>query len=84
MWRADPILSLLFCGMIFFTGILIFVEWRFESDAQVFQVIASLLAGFSGAFFGRIKPGPEHTKQPGESTVSVTTTQVKDNAEEVK
>lgn len=56
-WLTDieGIVMLLFAGMIFFTGVLIFVEYRFESDPQVFQVVASLVAGFSGAFFGILK-----------------------------
>jgi uncharacterized membrane protein YjjP (DUF1212 family) len=60
--KMDTTLLLLFTGMVFFAAVLIFVEWRFSNDAQVFQVIASLVAGFSGAFFGRINPQNESTK----------------------
>lgn len=60
MWRdmlkeVGGTVLLLFVGMVFFTGVLIFVEFRFQSDGQVFQTVASLLAGFSGAFFGLMK-----------------------------
>ena len=42
----------LFLGMVFFTFVLVFVEWRFPQDAQIFQVVSGLVTGFSGAFFG--------------------------------
>lgn len=65
---------LLFGGMVFFTFVLILVEWKFPQDAQVFQVISGLLAGFGGAFFGLMtgkakqpppaQPGPTATQTP--------------------
>ena len=71
----DPTLRLLFIGMVFFTAVLIFVEYRFQTDAQVFQVVASLVAGFSGAFFGRINP---HTPpDPGTTQTTVSTSTIK-------
>jgi hypothetical protein len=42
--------------MVFFCGVLIFCEHFFPMDGQIFQVIAGLLSGFSGAFFMRVKP----------------------------
>ena len=76
--RIDPTLLLLFYGLIFFTGILIFVEHFFTSDGQVFQVISGVLTGFAGAFFGRMKPGNEH---PGEAVTSATVTTVESKPE---
>lgn len=50
---------LLFVGMIFFTGMLFAAEKWFPADGQMFQVVAGLLTGFSGAFFMRVKPKQE-------------------------
>jgi hypothetical protein len=72
--KLDPTLKLLFVGMVFFTAILIFIEFRFRTDAQVFQVVASLVAGFSGAFFGRINP--HNTATPGTTETTLTTTRI--------
>jgi hypothetical protein len=69
---VDPVLYLLFAGMIFFTMILIGVEHFFMQDAQVFQVIAGVLTGFTGAFFGRMKPGPSHSPGGDDNSVNVT------------
>ncbi len=52
----EPVVALLFFGMLSFTFVLIVCEVWFSSDAQLFQVIASLVSGFSGAFFMRVKP----------------------------
>jgi len=60
----EPIMLLLFGGMVFFTAVLIAVEVWFKSDGQVFQVVAGLLTGFSGAFFGRLKPAASPTETP--------------------
>lgn len=82
--KVDPVLYLLFVGMVFFTFILIGSEHYFMSDGQMFQVIAGLLAGFSGAFFGRITP----TKQtptpppPGVTTATFAQTQPEPPKEE--
>jgi hypothetical protein len=66
-WRIDPNLLLLFAGLIFFTAVLIFVELKFQNDGQVFQVIAGLITGFAGCFFGRMDPKkkePNDTQGP--------------------
>lgn len=57
--QIDPVLYLLFIGMVFFAIILIFCEHYFMSDGQMFQVMAGLLTGFGGAFFGRINPSKD-------------------------
>lgn len=46
---------LLFVGVVWFTMVLVFVEYRFQQDAQIFQVVAGLVTGFSGAFLGLMK-----------------------------
>ena len=67
----DPVLLLLFAGMVLFTAMLIIVDKAFPNDGQTFQVISGLLTGFSGAFFGRLVPQKEH---PGETESRTTTT----------
>lgn len=56
--KMDPILQLLFIGMIFFALLLVAVDKFFASDGQMFQVIANVLSGFVGAFFAKIKTDP--------------------------
>lgn len=73
MKRIDPTLLLLFFGLVFFTGILIFVEKVFSTDGQVFQVISGVLTGFAGAFFGRMKPQVEHPNEISSATTTVST-----------
>lgn len=51
----DPNVRLLFIGTVFFAVILVFVDWLFKGEGQVFQVIAGLLTGFSGALLAMIK-----------------------------
>lgn len=53
--KVEPVVYLLFAGMMFFTAIVLICDKFFPNDGQVFQVMANLLAGFSGAFFMRIK-----------------------------
>ena len=56
-WKGtDPVLLLLFAGLIIFTGIMIWVSHIFKDDGQIFQVISGLVTGFAGAFFARMKP----------------------------
>ncbi len=56
MKGLDPVLNLLFFGMLLFTGMLLIVEWRFKDDGQIFQTIAGVLTGLTGAFLARINP----------------------------
>lgn len=74
--KVDPVLYLLFAGMLVFAGILIACEHFFMADGQMFQVMAGLLTGFSGAFFGRINPTKRipDSQQPGTTTVTATQT----------
>jgi uncharacterized membrane protein YjjB (DUF3815 family) len=66
--KLDKITLLLFWGTIGFALFLVLVDKLFPNDGQVFQVLASLTAGFSGAFFGRISPHPSTaTTVPGAS-----------------
>ena len=54
--KIEPVVLLLFLGMIIFAGVLLGCEHFFPMDGQLFQVFAGLLTGFSGAFFMRVKP----------------------------
>ena len=65
-WLGDieGTLMLLFGGMVWFTIVLIFVEYRFNNDAQVFQVVAGLVTGFAGAFFAMVKQRIDGRPQP--------------------
>lgn len=74
-WKVDPVLLLLFMGLILFTGILIWVEHAFQNDGQIFQCIASILAGFTGSFFTRLNPKGE---KPAEGVVSKSTLTVEE------
>lgn len=66
--KLEPVIALLFVGMIFFTAMLFAAEKWFPNDGQMFQVVAGLLTGFSGAFFMRVKPKatehPEDDSKP--------------------
>lgn len=54
--RQDPVLLLLFIGVMVFTGVIIGAERFFPNDGQLFQVLSGLVTGFAGAFFARITP----------------------------
>lgn len=70
--KIDPVLYLIFGGMVFFTFVLIGVEHFFMQDAQVFQVVAGILTGFTGAFFARMKPPQQHSTGGDDNSVTLT------------
>jgi uncharacterized membrane-anchored protein len=73
--KIEPILYLLAAMMIFFTAVLIGVEWGFHDDAQVFQVVATILSGIAGAFTIRIKPANQSALQaPGSTSTTMSST----------
>ncbi len=78
-WKMDPVLLLLFVGLVLFTGILIWVEHAFQSDGQIFQCIASVLAGFTGSFFTRLNPKGDKADENvvSKSTLTVEEKEVK-------
>ena len=69
--NTDPVLLILFAGIWISVGIMIACAVWFKDDGQIFQVLSSLVAGFSGAFFGRMKP-QEKPPAPGSTTVTST------------
>lgn len=73
--KLEPVVRLLFIGMVIFAALLFVSEKFFPMDGQMFQVIAGLLTGFSGAFFMRVKPKNESPTIPeGGSGAQTTTT----------
>lgn len=52
----EPVLILLFVGILFFTGMLFVADKWYPNDGQLFQVVSGLLTAFGGAFMTRIKP----------------------------
>lgn len=63
---VEPILKILCLLMVFFTVVLISVDYLFKGEGQVFQVVSSVLAGVTGAFLARINP---HQNPPPGPTV---------------
>lgn len=53
----EPILKLLVVVIFVFIVTLFVAEIWFKDDSQLFQVIANILSGVTGAFLARIKPG---------------------------
>ena len=70
-WKGvDPVVWLLFAGIVFSTGALIAVCLMFKDDGQVFQVIAAMLTGFSTALFSRTRSA---AARPGQGPPEPTT-----------
>lgn len=70
--NVEPIVVLLFVGMMAFSGIVILVNVFWPQDGQLFQVFALILGNFSGAFFTRIKmakSGEDSSTNIGNNTV---------------
>ena len=70
--KVDPVLYLLFIGMVFFTAVLIGVEYFFKDDGQVFQVVAGILTGFAGSFFTKLKTSPSHSTGGDDNRITLT------------
>ncbi len=68
-WKIDPVLLLLFSGVLAFTGLLIWVAKAFPNDGQTFQVISGLLTGFAGSFFTRLNPRSPSSDDQTKSTL---------------
>lgn len=67
-WRLDPVLLLLVSVMFIFTAIILFVEFKFKDDVQLFQLMGGILTTASGAFFGRLIPEKKIPDAPGTHT----------------
>lgn len=64
MKTVDPILIVLALMIFAFTALLFSCAIFLKNDGQTFQVISSLLTGFSGAFLGRIMPKKDADHPP--------------------
>ena len=73
--KVEPVLLLLFGGIVFFTLMLFVSERFFPMDGQIFQVISGLLTGFGGAFMMRVKPRDTPSAPPGTIAQVTSTTQ---------
>src|SRR4051812_44212317 len=60
----EPVLVLLFVGILIFAATLIAVDILLPKEGEVFTTMAALLSGFSGAFFGRINPTTPAKQDP--------------------
>lgn len=70
--KVEPIVYLLAALLLLFSGILIFCEYRFPMDGQVFQVFSGLLTSLAGAFLMRIKPrGADPDTPPSKTTTTI-------------
>ena len=67
--KIEPVVLLLACLMLMFTLALFVSNKMFPMDGQMFQVIAGLLSGISGAFMMRVKPKQDATDTTTTSTV---------------
>ena len=52
--QIDPVALLLFYAVLIFAAMLIFVDWMFHEDGQIFQAIAGVMTGLTGAFLKHI------------------------------
>jgi hypothetical protein len=54
--KVEWIILLLFIAIVFFTLAVFMAEVFFQSDGQLFQLLANILSGFVGALMMRVKP----------------------------
>jgi hypothetical protein len=54
--KIDPVLLLLLAGIVFFSLTLFAVDIWFKQDQALFSVLSSLVSGFAGSFFTRLRP----------------------------
>ena len=86
--RLDSVVLLLTFLILIFVGVLLWTAVFLKSDGQTFQIVASLVTGFSGALLMRIKPkgaGPDDPVIPmpsAPSKVTVEAGDVKDAVED--
>lgn len=59
----DGVQLLLFFGVLLYSLILIWIQYRFANDSSLFQTVNSVLISFSTAFFARMNPTKPESKQ---------------------
>lgn len=79
--RVEPIVKLLCLMMLATSIIIIFCEFFFPMDGQIFTVFAGLLGNISGALIMRIKPrGTEPAPDDSNSNPTIRTRTTTDRA----
>lgn len=63
--KVEPVIFLLCWMMFFYTGVIIFCEYRFQSDGVVFAVFSGILNNCAGALFMRVKSEHGSGKETG-------------------
>ena len=61
--KIEPIVMLLFSGMIFFTIMLVVVDRLFPMETQAFDVIRDVITTLLGALILKINPAVVHAVQ---------------------
>ncbi len=82
--RLDSVVMLLTFLILAFVGVLLWVAVNLKSDGQTFQIVASLVTGFSGALLMRIKPkgaGPDDPVIPMPQAPSKVTVEAGDTTD---
>jgi len=82
--RLDSVVILLTFLILTFVAVLLWVALYLKSDGQTFQIVASLVTGFSGALLMRIKPkgaGPDDPVIPMPSAPSKVTVEAGSDVE---
>ena len=70
-WKEDKVMLVLAFFTVFFTAVVLTVDFTRPSDGQVYQTFVSLLAGFAGALTIHLKSGTEKpAPPPGSTTVA--------------
>jgi hypothetical protein len=72
----DPIFILLLGATFIFAMMLIFVEYKFGNDGQMFQVMSNLTSSFAGAVLLRAKPISASTKEDDKGNDSTISTSI--------
>ena len=55
-WRVEPILLLLFVGIVLYSVGLVIVSWLLPNNGTLFTVLSGVATSFTGAFFLRVNP----------------------------
>jgi hypothetical protein len=74
--KLDPVLLLLLAGIIFFALTLFAVDIWFKQDQALFSVLSSLVSGFAGSFFTRLRPKDAPIAPPNATVDTTATTTV--------
>ena len=82
--NVEPIIYLMCVMIVFFVGVLLASETFWKEDAQMFQVIATCLSGFTGALLARIKPAQQNQSGGDDVGIKITNQPPQDPSPQVK